>query len=93
LQQLWNREDAKGAKIVAKKHGEYPLRSLCLCGFNDVTASDSDQETIERQNQSRLTLTTQSRDRSFVRISHLASRISHLASRISHLWIVSSIGR
>jgi hypothetical protein len=30
LQQLWNREDAKGAKIVAKKHGEYPLRVLCV---------------------------------------------------------------
>jgi hypothetical protein len=34
LQQLWNREDAKGAKIVAKKHRKYSLRVLCdLCVF------------------------------------------------------------
>jgi hypothetical protein len=49
LQRLWNRQDAKSAKIVAKnnvtKSFACALRSLRLCGSNDMAASDTKTET------------------------------------------------
>jgi hypothetical protein len=43
---LWNRKDAKGAKISAKKNSKKILAaSLRLCVFSAIAFSDDEQET------------------------------------------------